>query len=60
MYESGLMRMVSWTKRIGIVAAALLFINLIGCVIYLVGARHAWVIPEEAANGRPRKIESVN
>jgi len=45
------MRMMSWTKRIGTVAAVLLLTNVLGCVIYLLGAQHAWIIPEEAANG---------
>ena len=45
------MRMMTWTKRIGTLGAVLLLTNVLGCVIYLLGARHAWIIPEEAANG---------
>ena len=45
------MRTMSWTKRIGTASAVLLLMNIFGCVIYLLGARHSWVIPEEAANG---------
>jgi hypothetical protein len=29
----------------------ILLCNCVGALIYLWGARHAWVIPEEAANG---------
>lgn len=29
----------------------LLALNLFGVLVYLWGARHAWIIPEEAANG---------
>ena len=43
--------MMSWTKRIGTVGAVLLLANVLGCALYLLGAQHAWIIPEEAANG---------
>jgi len=43
--------MMSWIKGIGTVDAVLLLTNVLGCVIYLLGAQHAWIIPEEAANG---------
>ena len=43
--------MMSWSKRIGTVGVVLLLINILGCVVYLIGARRAWIIPEEAANG---------
>lgn len=45
------MPMMLWTKRLGIAGAVLLLINVFGCVVYLLGARHGWIIPEEAANG---------
>ena len=37
--------------RITKVSAAILIANVLGCAIYLLGAQHAWAIPEEAANG---------
>lgn len=42
---------MSWAKRPRTVDGALLVANILGCVIYLLGAEHAWIIPEEAANG---------
>jgi hypothetical protein len=33
------------------VSVAILLANVLGVAIYLLGARYAWVIPEEAANG---------
>lgn len=43
--------MMTWTRRIGTLGAALLLANVLGCVIYLLGAKHAWILPEEAGNG---------
>jgi|HubBroStandDraft_3_1064219.scaffolds.fasta_scaffold993609_2 hypothetical protein len=33
------------------VSVAILLANVLGSAIYLLGARHAWVIPQEEANG---------
>jgi hypothetical protein len=33
------------------ISVAILLANVLGVAIYLLGARYAWVIPEEAANG---------
>jgi hypothetical protein len=33
------------------ISVAILVANVLGIVIYLLGARHAWAIPEEKANG---------
>jgi hypothetical protein len=33
------------------ISVAILAANVLGIAIYLLGARHAWVIPEEKANG---------
>jgi hypothetical protein len=43
--------MMSWVKRHGMVDGVLLLANALGAVIYVLRARQAWVIPEEAANG---------
>lgn len=46
--------MMTMAKRIGTLDAVLLpnkLTNFLGNVIYLLGAKHAWIIPEEAANG---------
>jgi hypothetical protein len=32
-------------------SVAILLANVLGIALYLLGARHAWVIPEEKANG---------
>jgi hypothetical protein len=45
------MHMLVWAKRIGPADAVLLLANILGCAIYLLRARYAWIIPEEAANG---------
>jgi hypothetical protein len=46
-----MMRMMSWAKGVGAVDGVLLLANAIGAVIYLLRARHGWVMPEEEANG---------
>jgi hypothetical protein len=33
------------------VSALILLANVLGCAIYLLGAQHSWVMPEEEANG---------
>src|SRR5215470_306798 len=33
------------------ISTAILLANVLGTALYLLGARHAWVIPEEKANG---------
>jgi hypothetical protein len=44
-------RMMSLVKRHGMVDGVLLVANAVGALIYVLRARQAWVIPEEAANG---------
>lgn len=34
-----------------VISGMILVANALGAVLYLLGARHAWVIPEENANG---------
>lgn len=45
------MRSITGRLRFPVISVAILLANVLGTPLYLLGARHAWVIPEEKAIG---------